>query len=165
MREIKFRAYDIFTKKMWQWEEHNAFTTSKGSIKDWFTDHDLRPMQYTGFKDINGQEIYEGDFLDLGIDPNDTEYIAASSEFGEDFPAYKQEFHIFAEVVWDEEEGRWEARPWCITLTTDEGKTKSTPLDIASGGTDDRVYDFSYVSNYPVVGNIYNKPKSIKEAE
>jgi len=62
-RQIKFRAYDTFTKKMWKWEEHNAFSDQKGSIKQWFEDSDLIQMEFTGCYDINGKEIYEGDIV------------------------------------------------------------------------------------------------------
>lgn len=47
MREIKFRAWD--GKTMWE------------SISDLDTDWTL--MQFTGLKDKNGKEIYEGDYL------------------------------------------------------------------------------------------------------
>lgn len=54
MREIKFRAW--CGKYIWPWKK----------IKEWgniFDQEDLVLMQFTGLKDKNGVEIYEGDIL------------------------------------------------------------------------------------------------------
>lgn len=72
MREIKFRAWDGFQKKMFD-------------IKSLKLPHreDLSPevylMQFTGLLDKNGKEIYEGDIL--SIDNSNTEVCFYNGSF------------------------------------------------------------------------------------
>lgn len=88
MREIKFRAWDKVAKQMspefvlfgefmllgavhdWQWE-----ILGKGpeEIKDYSSLlrlNDLEIMQFTGLKDKNGKEIFEGDIMKHPIETN-----------------------------------------------------------------------------------------------
>ena len=69
MREIKFRAWSNEYKSIYQNFAINALGTKIASNDDWgarscdwckITDNDVL-MQYTGLKDKNGKEIYEGD--------------------------------------------------------------------------------------------------------
>lgn len=59
-REIKFRAWDVDNKEMSHIQDDEIYVDGNGDLI-----HPARYilMQYTGVRDKNGKEIYEGDIL------------------------------------------------------------------------------------------------------
>jgi len=72
MREIKFRAWFVRMGKMLTWKEMTSEWTLDQFAHPSAYDEDMKLMQFTGLKDKNGKEIYEGDIVDYYFSENET---------------------------------------------------------------------------------------------
>lgn len=91
MREIKFRAWDKLNKEMFNIESINF--QERRVYKDdvsYRNFNDVELMQYTGLKDKNNKEIYEGDIVTL----HNSRYKVIYNSKGARFVLRNDEFEL-----------------------------------------------------------------------
>ena len=67
MREVKFRGISKKTGKfVFGWLQDNFINISESNEFEWWGEEIIKGTegQYTGLKDLNGKEIYEGDIIE-----------------------------------------------------------------------------------------------------
>ena len=127
MREIKFRLWD---KSRNRWIGNNS--SHMLALHD--TTHGFTElMQFTGLKDKNGKEIYEGDVIRLSYDDEDS---CCGKIITEDFL-----------VSWVNKKG-------CFILSDE----KYHPMGTHQGGYP---LDYMPTAGREVIGNIYENPTLI----
>ena len=142
-REIKFRAWHKEEDKMYLNLQtgFNSHAIGGQYLEECFTDSDLEIMQYTGLKDKNGKEIYEGDILEVDIIMGEDEHRGVHST----------------------EKGVVVFKSGCFNLdiTSVEYYGSSARIDNEGYG-EDTLINIMFENESEVIGNIYENPELLE---
>lgn len=160
MREIKFRGFCNLEKKMYQnfyIEDHAKFAFMNELINSAQQRYTI--LQYTGLKDKNDVEIYEGDVIKI-VGP----YTPTIREFGRIVSVYERNFVVVSEVV------GFTLRcvaDYAMQLERPEGLRGFCPIGYNGGNGSvppiDNQQFWAYKSSFEIIGNVYENPELIGE--
>jgi len=142
MREIKLRVYDAVGKMHYLDTEDTddaLVFRSEHHFDGYLFDGDLVVMQYTGYSDSNGQEVYEGDII---------RYRPKKKYFSVKFEILKPIFSIEMSATNEEEAEcvvKFESGSFVLVKENNDAYIES--LHEALGEDEDREFE--------VIGNIY----------
>lgn len=169
MRQIKFRAWDDANNEMVYSDKEDCFyintkgalfmygkKPTKDKVEDYHKDYNL--MQYTGIKDKNGIEIYEGDLINIFYESKeyifDGVYAVRITPYGIVFD--------FKNLLW--ESYAYNQFPSEKAKVSDYGfilndyKNKNSDRRLCVSGSNKYLY-----SNYfEIIGNIHENPELLE---
>jgi uncharacterized phage protein (TIGR01671 family) len=143
MRELKFRCWHINTMEYDVSVIEGKPYTSKSGYFELYSDREIENgilMQYTGLKDKNGKEIYEGDIL----------------EFTDKWEWYRGEWA--PKFIFASEKQKQELRKEYDLLPTHKIVVDMSPEE----GVNFSTYDLGEY-RWQVIGNIHENPELIKQ--
>ena len=111
MKEIKFRAWDTINESMMRVFDLEWFKNYSDSPSEWKENTECRFsencifMQYTGLKDVNGVEAYEGDIYNCGYEYSDGKHKYGDYNIIEDIRDFDPEdsFEIIGNIFENQE--------------------------------------------------------------
>lgn len=147
MREIKFRGKRLDTDiEEWLYGDltHGVEYTDEGIIPAFRVGVRLNPVvpgtvgQFTGIRDVDGKEIYEGDILVFGNPDSEWDFDRCHFEIAYDNPPYIVKWHVegFALI--------------CVVDNGVEGFDYTDEATLVN-------------NNFKVIGNIHDNPELIKK--